>query len=1235
MNPLIDITRDLSLFSHLELLQANAALQLMPDNAERAVRLEAFAYAATSLPVKGTTTHLNLQKLKKLLRPGGRLHTLFASQEDPSINPFTEALTFHGGSFIVFPGIVEDATFSLSRLAEALFLHPKPLRNSSFGNDARAVIAAILAISNEMAQRADLGRGVEPAGNSRKEVILPTNTRFEQLKQAATFSPSEIVRTIASQGAHPAALKPLITPAGRPLIESFNPSNHVLLHRPIVKVGDQFVVALPNALLAALRHELMRLAVQYGVEGEVAQRFHEAIWRSAVNSFVRLGNEPMPYPLPTVSSIPSYTDALLKLDTDKQIYVGLLTDPLTDYNIDDIYGQWSYPNLREQIEERVREVESRVLGIHGAPNELLIMLLVQGVGRTFALGFKQPSLINSPFLSMSASALDTISLLEWHDPLLLWKYGSAAWHVREQTKILSFNELDEFNLYRSRGYSYYLSDEARPTLLVVHPDGAGVLRRKVQHERDYHAVPSYQEGLIAEVTTLFDTAEIPVYVTLSSVIERRIEMLVESLPLPVWVTDSESDDGERHDLQQLYWQFGRAITYWLWQCSLALETILSPVAERYPYIHIELLLHSDEGWHRHVEANGEESTAITVRADKDTGTLNVYLRSSITTLLESSDNAGERELMRRILAGLRELLLAEDQLALSDEALARILDVYAPLGIKKMILYVREEAMPDLNPEGLSTYRKLQQADENELLDELGDYLTGVEGLQLGRIPRSDRTSLLQKVVSFYYQELERLVATLRPDGLLEWLIRHQEAVLREAAFNRLTIPTRLACFGEEEEIAKELREAIPERTYAGVASRFIIEYVVARPPAGLRPISMSVYDRLQALAAHIANFGFESDQVYFKLAEIDYAMLASGRLGANRDAFLKAREAYLPTVATGEISRATRSFGSYWRQPESERSADRPDFAVRLDAAFDAEFGVSLTDTLSFMDSAYVIGSTLDLGVARVGTKDFINRITTALGWDRKKVEHTLEMLSLRPRTQFLNPPRPHRKEDVYPWRFNRSLSYVRRPFLQSQHNGRAEIFWGNRNLYQARINLVNLCRQGRIVAHSIELRRMMGEINRERGDAFNNKVAEVYEKNPDLIVRRRTKKFGHLKLNEAGNDLGDVDVLVIDRWRRRIKVIECKDLALARTPYEMASEIINLFRGSEEGKPIVERHQRRVSWIQQHIGHVVQSVGIEHAGKWKAEGLIVVDQELFTPYLERSKMKVTSLERVSDEQA
>jgi hypothetical protein len=1223
-NPLIPLAQALSRFEPADLLAAVAGLQLMPENADRTIRLEALAHTVASLEDDNTTPQVSPSLLGTICNSWPLDESAIASAEDPFENLFTESFTFYGGSYTVFPGINEEATYVLKHLSMGLFRHPDGFAPDHFQRDAAALIHGVLSLSDEIARRAELDRGVEPVSAPGGGVIVPDEAGLIKLKGAATFSASELARVLTDSHLPSSTLDDLVIQQGEVKIEEYRLGDSgTLLAKPIVLTGDKYVVAIPGALLPACRHALIRRAKKCGVASHLAERYNLSVWNNVMASLNYMGNSLASLRPPKFNEPPLYQDAFFSLDRDKLLYTLLITDPLNDYEDGEVFGMWPPDDLQEKIETRLEQIEEFVY-LRNLANEMLLLVVVQGVGRWFSIGFSKGPI--SLFLTLRASSMETISWLEGADPLLLWKYARASSRIRDVATVMATSDLDEFHFYRSRDYGYYASDDVRPNFIVMSPGGAGALRTEVLVKRDWHGVPSLRPGRIVEVTTIHDTRKIPVYASPDIISGRDIEILVEGLPLPFWIVNSPFENETQERLFSIYMQFADAIAYWLWQFTPSLVPILPTLTLRYSHILIQIRLLQPEGWQIRSNEPDDIDSPIEVVSDFRTGTIRVDLRPRVFSLVEGPENNGERELMRQVLTGLCSLMDEIECPSLSDEVVTGIINLHAPIGNKKMIMTLDLGAKPELDPRDLPRFRERQQADVSELLDDLGTHLIEDEGMKVGPIADTERTALINnEIVPFYFKKLHSLVSSLSPSNLLEWLIRHHESVLHEVASHKLTLPTRLSCFSSEAEMVERLIEELPERNIAAAANRFVIEYVVAQPPSGYRPISLSVYDRLLALAAEIINNGSESDFIHFGLADNKFSILPSGRLGVDRTNFVTAHEAFNAVAAAGELTRSTNYVKRHWHRGNA--FAAKTDLAIQIDNATTKEFGHTLTELLNLLVEARNISAGINPTLAFLPLAELVSQLATRLGWSLEKVEQAVDLFSLKPRKDFFKPPSPHRIEDVFPWRFNRSLSYLRRPFLYRQTGNEIDVLWGNRSLHSAWTYLITLCMEGRLRAQSREMRQVLGKINNLQGADFNDRVADVFENVPDQIVKRRVKKVGHLRLSGPHGDLGDIDVLAVDTINRVVRAVECKDLAVGRTPFEMANEITNLFRGQKGNRSIIERHQKRVDWVKQHLKEVLEWLDLDTSLGWSVDGLVVVDRELFTPHLEKSSMSVIPL--------
>ena len=162
-----------------------------------------------------------------------------------------------------------------------------------------------------------------------------------------------------------------------------------------------------------------------------------------------------------------------------------------------------------------------------------------------------------------------------------------------------------------------------------------------------------------------------------------------------------------------------------------------------------------------------------------------------------------------------------------------------------------------------------------------------------------------------------------------------------------------------------------------------------------------------------------------------------------------------------------------------------------------------------------------------------------------------------------------------------------------------------------------------GRMRGTSEEVVALNTQINKERGRSFNHAVAEALGALPDLIVKRNVKKVGKL------HTVGDIDVLVVDPARKRIFVIECKDLMAARTPYELHTELLKLFAGAGGKKSLVQKHLARVTWVRSHLQAVLAFVGLEKRGDWQVKEMIVTDSEMLSPFMRECPATVVPFEQ------
>ena len=1156
--------------------------------------------------------------------------SLPAQADDPPAQLFTEEITFTGGPYLIFPGTSVDVRDTLRWLLTATCLESTNPELDAICKEATCTAVLCLASSNIIAYKAGIGRGIAPYTSGDSDIVIPEASDLRRVSEAVTFSRSELVALIQDEAAFEETIEPLTCNLGVADWTAYSVEFGQLHHRPFVRAGDTYVVPNPSSLLLALRHRLLCIAQERGVLPNLSAAFGSEVWREikrllglwrTKNLRIRL-----PQPLPK-----DFFEGLYSIDSDKVLYVQLATDNLRDFAGHYEPSKWEADQLTLELVRRRGEVVENLTGFQISSNKILALTVLQSAGRWFIgkLGDRTEEVAQ---VAMTASELRYLTLLEGNDALGLWKFTQAQTKIRQRARLVRFDFLDEYAAYRDNNHGYYFSDEHAPTDIVIPPGTGFRVRQAVSDRLDPHAVPTWTGGHIVEVWSLFGEG-IPISFPLD-LLGTPPAMVVEGKRhVPVWVTaTTDVDDMLRRFLKELV----EAVAYWLWQFEPLVVLCLSRFGNDRTKLVIQLDL--DEPW-RWVDLIKKGAKADVVCEpivsffERTEAGIKLALHHSLLVWLKGANNLGERQLIRELFLSLKAAY--QDDFphlkeVLSASKLETHLDSFAPLGQKKKIILPPDDPILNMGNSRLPRFRTIQEHDIEELLDAIGEHSTSTFGEGMTFQSKEERNEVINSTVSYLYRELEQLVSSFDGTVLLTTLISQNEVNVAQTKELELTTPTRAACFTDREGLLRKLTHETADRDEARLANRFLIEYVAARPPHGTSALSMEAYDRLLALAKLICDWGMLSDFIHFGLVEYGFAILPSGRLGSNHSDYKSARTRFMLTRTREGIAQTQRHFASQWRDSAGvpKKDEDVSPHMGALDEAFAAEFDVSLTDLIKLLADIINIGWGQMGPVKQMAFDELVASLAHSMEWETARTRKALDFVILSPRSDFFSPTGVSRSE-VYPWRFNRAWSHLRRPLIQCSLDETPKILWGNRQLVMANEYVRDLCFSGRIKAKSKDLKRVVGEFRKESSEAFERTVGQVVTEITGIQPKMRFRKVGKHKIMADGKELGDIDVLGIVPNERTVLCIECKSLSLARTPAEIQHHMKELIEDSQ-GKPsTIRKHLERVKWVESNLDDVLSTCfGISRKGKWKVKPILVSDKELYAPYLRRFPFSVCSLE-------
>ena len=1218
-------------YDPIDMLAKVAVLQLCPENASQSIRIEALAHAINCIPYLPGKPKVSRHKLSQILNEPPLGKGDIQSQEDPASNAFTEAFTFFGGSYIVFPGQISEPTFILKNLNHAIFLSKEFIPYKDFRKKISAMNLGILAISDMMARGMGLKRNMLPIMRSRS-IYVPNN--IDQKTSIVTFSIEELEELLDTLNIGYEAIGPFIQDFGLLTSDSYSFQNSPLHSCPLIRFEDQIIVAEPWMLLATLRQHILLVAKEYNLLDLLFTEYKTTVLHSIGSSLHRLGYKETGYKFDQPKLGIEIQEGVWDLDTDKALYVAAVFDDFRDFVCDEVFEVQNDRNQGEIIDERLAYVEQKLYADTVNLGGVFYLIVQVGIGRSTIMGLNFDKTNKKAIATvLSANELNILSVLFPSDQFLLYKFAKAQQAILDSTKVIAWSALDEFSIYRDNHFSFYLSDDARPTLINIAPGSELGIIKDYLEKVDIHAVRSFRSNGWFEVENFYRHRSCPIFTPLNFN-PSEIALVVELPNSTIWVTaivdyEKESQMSEK----QNPFAFIDIISYWLWQFYITCPHCFSQINLDNP-LHFEVLINQENN-----EDESNKNTPLVSTCFPSNTKMEINISVNAVNWINTPDNSGELKIVDHVLQGLSVLFTKNgwaEQAGKIQDQIHNFIELEKSFPRKKKVLSIDPSNNPTMLPGNPIEFRKIQEADISNVLDEEGEFIRREFQLTPGTILNSQHVIILNKIVEFLFKKLVGIIEDLNPEHLLDFLVSNYEAIVFQRSNRRITIPTQLACFSSSKELVEQLIEELPQIDDAALSCRFIIEYVVVRPPSGKRPICFEVYDQLMALSSEIIARANQSDMAKYGLFDFDFAFLESGRLGFNRSEFNSNINSFQNHRSADEINHAVENFKRWWKERPEIEPKDFPPEVKELNQAFEAEFGMTFLDLTLFISE---LGNlSLDVSQAQYKTMEYcslVEQLSKILHWDQNKTQKMVDFLTLEPREEFLNPPEPFLKTDVYPWRMSRGLSYMRRPLLIVIDNGQKKVCWGVRHLFASSDYLLQAVVSGRLQDRYISktMQEFIGKNSTKKGEEFNQRVFDACAIVPGAIPRKKVKAISGKRIGYPNNDLGDIDVMAFFPNKRIIAVIECKDLEIARNAIEMSHELEALFTGNSKKEATVAKHNKRSEWIKENLPSVLGSVGIHDNNKWKVEPILVVGSEMMTSAFHKSTIPVYQVDRFISE--
>lgn len=843
----------------------------------------------------------------------------------------------------------------------------------------------------------------------------------------------------------------------------------------------------------------------------------------------------------------NYTEQIFLNGNDNIIININPIDNGENYSKDKIISTFKMKSDDQFIYEHLKEIISKLNDI-GTPNDKIMIIVTPfSMGRNFI--FKVPN-VGVETLSLHKYELRAISINETSQNMFLKRYLIAKNRIKVMPSL--FSELNLIALYTKKDYSFYFNDNIDMKEINLHYSGeySSAYIEKADRKENKHLVLSYDKNYNSEVIKNDDD----IYIVNAHFRDKCFKLCVEKENSLIWIITDIIDD---MNSLGLYKNLIDYISYWF---NVYLDNLKNDLN-----VTIQLKL-NDEITKYFIPKNTDEiSDALKISENNENIIFDFY--PSIMTILNCKDNLNEKKIYIYIIKELEQILKIN---LYNNEVIEKI---FADSNRKRMITLHCEE-FAYLKPFHDNKERLINASDENIILDEIGLLVKNEKNLSYGKISLNESKNICNFIVDELYNDISSTIKKFNKRQLINVLYYESERILSNLMIQKETYINNIACFPQnKDDIDKRFNDA----NKSSIAIKFLIELSSSFEKCGSDAISEYELELLMAKSSLLIEWAYRSDLFNYKMMNTPLEMLKSNRLGFNLDeyysinnSFETLREEQMGPVGRDKMKELLNGF-------VREKTNDK-----KFEDIFFKEFDFSTNELF------IVFWKLIDLcknEISEISIIKLIDELKNELS--EEKIRKIINKFSLKSRKNFLEVDKPYSKEDVYPWRFNRELSFTRRPLILDGE----KIIWGNRNLSNSVFFLFDLISSGKLKPHSLEMKQYISKINENRGKNFNNVIFNYVSKFPNVIVDKNVSKINQEKITDNNNDaLGDIDVLCIIPKNKKIVLIETKNFNSVKNYYELYNEYKNLFVDREGYKSFFTKHKNRAKWIQDHIQDVIE---------------------------------------------
>lgn len=1175
------IGQELTKFSGASVIPVVGGLLTIPEYQPQTLRIEVLLHLAC-LHCRGVR-EVRYRDIKRWLErylP----ETGVVELEDPPEDVFVSNVIGRGGNYRIFEGTWEAADHSLQEALDCLI---RTSWGAAFQNASRSA-HALLALSDAVAERAELHRWEVSEETAGRKTFLRRHRQLNPLRRRVWFTFADL----ADLGIPLPYLGPfLFQPRSRLAIRDEVLGNSTLERYPVIRIGENLVLADPTAVSPAIRRFLLEEVGKHRQLPALADLLRKRGRQVLVEDLLpRLSAEPsgkaaLPEleigPLPNLPIDVTVTP----IDTDKVAVVVLVHDDLGRLAADG-FGTFPPPDLTTA---EIIEQYGRVWSAEGYGGLALVVWMGLGGGRSVALPHL-PSGWHSA--AIGVADLDMYARVEDASLLRLWKLLQQERFVSEKgIQILGYPALlNLYSFWERQNFRLVPADVPFPSqnsAIYVSPDFLHTLRARERTSVDRHAAPlDDRTHVVVERYhrhAFFGSLKNrPIFAAPDLARRQELAAVVERQGFHCWVFASRPEASS--EVAGVIFHIWQALVEWIDRVS---ESLLEVGPWLVP-VRVRLLIPDAAEWQRFSTSAGDDPPARPIiEIEPCRSEVVVQLPFGFLTLLRRPTNDGERALLEEVFAGI--LRLRGESLD-PNELAQRIVEAVLKGPDRRSIhlfaaqnptdyLEVPDHHVPRMMPtEDLGTWT-LGLASRTKKIDGPGL----IDG-------RESAVECLNDLVDVVWQELEERLQRLDAESVIQAALLNNEAIFRDRAQWRRTARAVFALHEEHEDVVAVAASRESERAETALAGRILVEMAaVTSLNSGGAVASHADFDYLRAGVGVLIGLASDSDAIHGSVAEPRIEVAANGAVFRDHSFLGEVAQPYVRESYGRSYRSAAEEYDSFFRIGSDVQSSGNPYLEDTFRTAFRAEYGITPNTIFEAAGELFDMAQEQKSTLLRTTHGEVSRRLGVDRGLSADEIESFWRCLALVQRPRWNMAPRGFKNRDWYPWVYRRRLALSVRPVVVLGGESDSAVLVGMYQMGASISYLMGAVRDGWFPVDSFEsdeMRQYWGEVVRARGHGFTLEVASAFA---SLGWSCRTEV--EAATVGAPKSLGDFDLV---GWREgddRIIVVECKSLQPARTTGEIV-ELLNQFKG--EAGDRLHKHLRRVEWLTSNIPRIQREMQI-----------------------------------------